>query len=282
LGTTGQLGQAIQRQFSQQGKDLIAVGRDRCDFTQPESMRQLLREIQPQTIINCAAYTAVDRAESEPQLAQTINATAPQILAAEAAQMGAFLVHFSTDYVFDGQQCRPYTEEDTPNPLNQYGKSKHQGETAIAASCCQYLTLRTSWVYGAYGHGNFVKTMIRLGKEREELRVVDDQIGTPTWTGDLAHLITQIPPDFTGLYHYSNSGVASWYDFAVTIFAEARNLGVSLALKRVVPIPTSEYPTAAQRPAYSVLSSQSLMQQLDHIPPHWQSSLNQMLKNYLG
>ncbi|MDB9312643.1 dTDP-4-dehydrorhamnose reductase [Spirulina sp. CS-785/01] len=286
LGTTGQLGQAVQRAFSQAGKELVkelvTVGRDRCDFTQPDQIRQLVRNLQPQSIINCAAYTAVDRAESEPQLATTINATAPQILAEEAEQVGATLVHFSTDYVFDGHHHLPYTETDPPNPLGQYGKSKREGEQAILATCSQSLILRTSWVYGAYGHGNFVKTMLRLGKEREKLRVVEDQIGTPTWTGDLAALVTQLPPDFTGLYHYSNSGVASWYDFAVAIFAEARNLGLSFPLQQIIPIPTSEYPTAAQRPAYSVLSSQSLIQALDHIPPHWRSSLQKMLKNYFS
>lgn len=279
IGKRGQLGEAVQQRFTAQNVDFIAVGRDTLDVAQPEQIRQVVQEIKPQRIINCAAYTAVDKAESEPELAKRVNGTAPGILAQEAAKIGAFLVHFSTDYVFDGQKNIPYTEEDQPKPLSVYGRTKRQGEEEVLGNCDRALILRTSWVYGNGQTGNFVKTMLRLGKEREELRVVYDQIGAPTWTQDLADLLGYIPPDLTGLYHYSNSGVASWYDFAVEIFTEAQKLGFPLKIQQVVPILTPEYPTPAQRPQYSLLSSAALLKPLNLIAPHWRKSLQKMLRS---
>jgi dTDP-4-dehydrorhamnose reductase len=246
-------------------------------------------------IVNAAAYTAVDKAESEPELAYAINGTAPGVMAAAAQRLGAPLIHISTDYVFDGSKSSPYVETDATNPIGAYGKSKLAGETEIQSLADQqanfrYVILRTAWVYGVRGKGNFVKTMLRLGGEREEVRVVADQAGTPTWAADIAQAISALsqqflssePPD-SGIYHFSNIGITSWYDFAVAIFEEAKSLGVPLNLKRVVPITTPEYPTPAQRPAYSVLANQKIQRLLQSTAPQWRQSLRQMLTElYLG
>ncbi len=281
LGKTGQLGRAVAAALAGGDRPLVALGRAELDLNNTANLTPQLAAYAPAWVINCAAYTAVDRAEQEPELAQQINGHAPGLLAAAVAQIGARLIHISTDYVFDGAQGRPYRESDPPNPLNIYGRSKWAGEQAIlAAGGDRSLILRTSWLYGASGPGNFVTTMLRLGRERSEVRVVADQVGSPTYAGDLAavirHLLTT--DDISGLYHYSNSGVASWYDFAVAIFEEARALAIPLQLETVQPITTAEYPTAAQRPAYSVLASQALSQRLGGPPPHWRTSLRQMLR----
>ncbi len=280
IGSTGQLGQELQQTISPYGK-AIAVGRDRIDLAQPDNLRQLLKEIQPQLIVNAAAYTAVDKAESEPELATATNTTAPGILAEVAQQLGTFLIHISTDYVFDGRQSHPYRETDTTNPLGVYGQTKLAGEQAVRQNCEHHLILRTAWVYGSYGKSNFVKTMLRLGGEREEIRVVADQIGSPTWARDLAqaiaHLIPQLTPEIAGTYHYTNSGVASWYDFAQAIFEEAKQLSFPLKVQRVIPITTADYPTPAQRPAYSVLACERISKVLGTPPPHWRLALRQML-----
>jgi dTDP-4-dehydrorhamnose reductase len=231
-------------------------------------------------VINAAAYTAVDQAQKEPETARMINAIAPTILAQEVQKLKALLIHVSTDYVFDGSKNHPYTEDDLTNPLSIYGESKLAGEQGIKENCQSYLILRTAWVYGAYGKSNFVKTMLRLGSEREEVRVVTDQIGTPTWAFNIADAIAQLTslrPN-TGIYHYTNSGVASWYDFAVAIFEEAKQL-VPLKIQRVIPITTSEYPTPAQRPTYSVLSYRKISSVLNTYPPHWREGLRQMIKS---
>lgn len=281
LGSCGQLGQELQQELAF-CENVIAVRRTEVDLAQPETIRQVMAEVQPKLVINAAAYTAVDQAEAEPELAIAINATAPGILAQEAQTRGAFLIHLSTDYVFDGRQSHPYQEPDPTNPLNIYGQSKLAGEAAIRAASSCYIILRTAWVYGTYGKGNFVKTMLRLGAQREEVRVVADQIGSPTWTGDLAQAIAQLiptlTPDLTGIYHYTNSGVASWYDFAVAIFEEAKALGFPLIVQHVTPITTADYPTPAQRPAYSVLSCAKITAALGTHPPHWRQSLRQMLE----
>jgi dTDP-4-dehydrorhamnose reductase len=278
FGNTGQLGREVEMKLKSIGKNYVALDRDRCDFTQPKSIREAISTYQPDIIINCAAYTAVDKAENERNTANTINGKAVEILAEEAAQINAFLLHISTDYVFDGTKNTPYTESDRVNPINIYGQSKLLGETQIQENCDRFLILRTSWVYGAYGKGNFVKTMLKLGSERQAIRVVTDQIGSPTWTGDLANIITQIPPDLQGIYHYCNSGVASWYDFAVAIFEEAKLLNFPLKIEQVIPIITDEYPTAAKRPAYSVLSCKKISSTLNIMPPHWRESLRKMLQ----
>ncbi len=281
IGNTGQLGQELQQTLISY-EDIIAVGRPTIDLAQADTLRHLIREVQPQLIINAAAYTAVDKAETETELATAINATAPGVLAQESQKLGAFLIHISTDYVFDGHQSHPYQESDLTNPLSVYGQSKLAGEQAIHENCDRHLILRTSWVYGTYGKSNFVKTMLRLGAEREEIRVVADQIGSPTWTGDIASaiagLIAQLQrPDLSKTYHYTNSGVASWYDFAVAIFEEAQQRSFPLKVQRVIPITTADYPTPAQRPPYSVLSCAKIAKVLETPAPHWRHGLRQML-----
>jgi dTDP-4-dehydrorhamnose reductase len=280
IGSNGQVGKELEQIFASYG-DIISVARPTVDLTQPDTLRNFIRLKQPQIIINAAAYTAVDKAESEPELASAINATASLIIAQESQKLGAFLIHLSTDYVFDGNGYRPYQETDATNPLSVYGKTKLAGEEAIRETCAHHLILRTAWVYGTFGKSNFVKTILRLGAERQEIRVVADQIGSPTWAQDIATVIARIipllTPEISGTYHYTNSGVASWYDFAVAIFEEAQQLGFPLKVERIVPITTAEYPTAARRPAYSVLACGKIAAILGTYPPHWRQRLRQML-----
>ena len=280
-GINGQLGNQLQTPLKKIG-EVSVVGRENLDLVDSNAISQLIGQVQPELIINAAAYTAVDKSEKEPELADAVNRIAPGIMAKEAKKLGATLIHISTDYVFDGSQSRPYTETDLTNPLGIYGKSKLAGEEAIRETEVNHIIIRTAWVYGAYGKGNFVKTMLRLGKDREKLRVVYDQVGCPTWTGDLAEAIAQIIPHLNsqtyGTYHYTNSGAISWYDFAMAIFEEAKKLGFPLEVKRVVPITTAEYPTPAKRPAFSVLNSGKISKVLGNHPPYWLNSLRQMLK----
>ena len=282
IGSNGQVGKELQQILPSYG-DIISVERPTVDLAQPDTLRNLIRSKQPQIIINAAAYTAVDKAESEPELASAINAIAPLIIAQESQKLGAFLIHISTDYVFDGNRYRPYQETDATNPLSIYGKTKLAGEEAIRETCAHHLILRTAWVYGTFGKSNFVKTMLRLGAERQELRIVADQIGSPTWAQDIATVIAQtipqLTPEISGSYHYTNSGIASWYDFAVAIFEEAQQLGFPLKIERIVPITTAKYPTAARRPAYSVLACEKISAILETHPPHWRQRLRQMLKD---
>ena len=279
-GGSGQLAQELQPILLSSG-EVIAVDRTRLDLSQPESIRQAMAQIQPDLVVNAAAYTAVDKAENEPELAHAVNGIAPGIFAEECEKRGASLIHFSTDYVFDGTHGSAYLETDITNPLGTYGKSKLAGEEAIRNAVNRHIIIRTAWVYGNGGKGNFVKTMLRLGKEREEIRVVADQIGSPTWTGDLAaavsQIIPQIKPEIFGTYQYTNSGVCSWYDFAIAIFEEAAQLGFPLKVQRVIPITTAEYPTPAKRPAFSVLSTVKISAILGTYPPHWRQGLRQML-----
>jgi dTDP-4-dehydrorhamnose reductase len=281
-GINGQLGQELQQTLADY--HVIGVGRETLDLTQPDKISQMMDEVRPDLVINAAAYTAVDKAESEPEIAKATNAIAPGILAKESQKMGLPLIHISTDYVFDGSQSRPYLDTDTTNPLGVYGQSKLAGEQAIRESCNLHIILRTAWVYGVGGKGNFVKTMLKLFAEREELRVVADQVGSPTWTGDLASAIAQLLPqlsqEIAGTYHYTNSGVASWYDFAVAIFEEAKQLGFPLKVQRIIPITTADYPTPARRPAYSVLYCGKIAAVLGTHPPHWRQALRQMLAEY--
>ena len=252
-GAKGQLGQELQPLMAPLGEVIIA-DRTVVDLSQTETLYDQVATLEPDVIVNAAAYTAVDKAESEMALAQTVNGAAPGILGQVARDRQGFLFHVSTDYVFNGSQGRPYRETDPTDPLGAYGTSKLAGEQAIAQTAPQNsAVIRTAWVYGTGGTGNFVKTMVRLGENRPELRVVADQIGSPTWTGDLAGAIAQLIPqrseDLAGTYHYTNSGAASWYDFAVAIFEEAKILGADLAIQQVVPITTADYPTPAQRPS---------------------------------
>ena len=296
-GLNGQVGQELQRTLAPLG-EVIGAGRETLDLAQPASLRQLISTISPDVIVNAAAYTAVDKAETETELAHAINAVAPQILAEEAQRLGAALIHISTDYVFDGRKNTPYTEDNATNPLSVYGKSKLLGEegirkigvSATAPKALRYIILRTAWVYGTCGKSNFVKTMLRLFAEREEVRVVADQVGTPTWARDIANaiatLLPQLSPEqaqeapITGIYHFTNSGMSSWYDFAIAIFEEAKLLGFPLKVQRIVPITTAEYPTPAQRPAYSVLSGKKVSAALGTHPPYWRDGLRQMLREF--
>ena len=279
IGAKGQVGQELQVTLPFLG-EVISIGREELDLTNSEKIGQLIREIHPDYLVNAAAYTAVDKAETEPDLAYSINATAPKIMAESAEKIQAKFLHISTDYVFDGRKNTPYLETDLTNPLGVYGQSKLRGEEEIKTVNSQAIILRTAWVYGSYGKSNFVKTMLRLGKEREELKVVVDQVGSPTWSKDIATAITQLLINVdnpTGIYNFTNSGVASWFDLTKAIFEEAKISGIPLKIQRVIPITTAEYPTPAVRPAYSVLSSQKISQQLGYIPPYWRDSLKAML-----
>jgi dTDP-4-dehydrorhamnose reductase len=289
IGSGGQVGQELQKTLPAIGA-VTCVSRSELDLTQLEQIRNLLHAVQPDLVVNAAAYTAVDKAESEPELANLINGDAPRIMAEAVQSIGSALIHISTDYVFDGNNSVPYTETDRPNPMGAYGRSKLLGEQGIQQVSAnspdfRYAILRTAWVYGALGKGNFAKTMLRLGAERDEVRVVVDQVGTPTWTGDIAAAITTLGTQFIspseasphGIYHFTNSGITSWYDFAVAIFEEAEAIGFPLKLQRVVPITTPEYPTPTQRPAYSALAWQKIAARLPSYPPHWRQGLRQML-----
>ena len=283
-GITGQVGQELQRTLTSVG-EVIGVDRHSLDLTQPKQIRARIKEIKPDVIVNAAAYTAVDKSESESELAMAINATAPTQMAIAAREIGAKLLHISTDYVFNGRNHTPYLETDATDPLGVYGESKLQGENGVIKNCDRHLILRTAWVYGSRGHGNFVKTMLRLGKERSELKVVADQVGSPSWSYDIALAITQLigkslKDDICGIFNYTNSGVASWYDLAVATFAEAEELGFPLKIERVLPISTAEFPTPTERPAYSVLSKAKITAAIGVYPPYWRDSLRKMLMEW--
>jgi dTDP-4-dehydrorhamnose reductase len=286
-GAGGQVGQELVRVLRNSPEvELRAYDRTSLDLTQPQALADQVTAFRPQVIVNAAAYTAVDKAEAEADLAQAVNALAPGYLAQAATQVGASLVHISTDYVFDGTQSVPYQEDSPCHPLGVYGLTKLAGEQAAVKGCDRSLILRTAWVYGAKGKGNFAKTILRLAQERDSLRVVYDQVGTPTWAYDIAHaianLLPQLGPETYGTYHFTNSGVASWYDFAVAIVEETRALGVPLTLNQIEPITTADYPTPARRPAYSVLSGEKIAGMLGTTPPHWRQSLRHMLAEFYG
>ena len=257
LGCQGQIGQELQHTLPSLGQ-VIAWSRRDIDLMDINSIIPVIAKQRPDVIVNAAAYTAVDKAESEPELAYRINAIAPGKIAQAATVCDAQLVHISTDYVFDGHHNQPYQIDAITNPIGIYGQSKRKGELAVQAATQSYAIVRTAWVYGAKGKDNFVKTMLRLGAEQTVVRVVYDQAGTPTWSYDIAQSITALIPQLNestfGIYHCTNSGTASWYDFAVAIFEEARVLGCSLRLNYVQPITSAQYPTSTKRPAYSVLA----------------------------
>jgi dTDP-4-dehydrorhamnose reductase len=287
VGADGQVGQELQRVLHPLG-ELHLFNRQSLDLSQPDRIAETLETIQPGVIVNVAAYTAVDKAESEPELAHMINAIAPTQLAKTAQALNIPLIHISTDYVFDGTKGSPYQPTDSTHSMSVYGASKLKGEEGIQENCDHHYILRTAWVYGSYGKSNFVKTILRLGAERSELKVVADQIGTPTWARSIAETISKLiltldsTPAPSGIYHFTNSGVASWYDFAIAIFEEARSLGFPLKIEQVVPITTADYPTPAQRPNYSVLSLQEIMPILGGAPLHWRAALRLMLKEWQG
>lgn len=281
LGKNGQVGWELRRTLAPLGQ-VIAMDQRDLDFTKPDEIRTQIRRIKPNLIVNAAAYTAVDRAEEEPDLAMMINAIAPGVLAEEAKILGAPLVHYSTDYVFDGTKKTPYTEEDKPSPLNIYGITKLEGERAIQAVNGNYLIFRTSWVYGMRG-SNFLLTILQLAKERDELRIVNDQIGAPTWCRMLAEATALILArgyerleGKWGLYHLTAGGKASWFDFAETILAS--ELVKERRIIRLLPCSSSEYNVRARRPKNSVLSNNYLEKNFNIALPLWQDCFNMAAK----
>lgn len=273
-GAAGQLGRALAA-TAPAGTQVIACDRAALDITDATAVQRMVGEAAPDLIINAAAYTAVDRAESEEPLALAINGTAVGYLAQAAQATGARLVQLSTDFVFDGTASTPYAVAAEPNPISAYGRTKLAGERAAGAEA---LIVRTAWVHAA-GGANFVHTMLRLMNERDEVRVVADQIGTPTWATGLARTIwTLAERRETGIWHHTDSGVASWYDFAVAIMEEGRALRLIETPCRVIPIATADYPTPARRPAFSVLDKSRTAAALGTPAPHWRMNLWQMLR----
>lgn len=276
-GTNGQVGWELERTLAPLG-EVLACDRAGLDLADSDRIRAVVREARPEIIVNAAAYTAVDKAEAEPELAMAINGTAPGVLAEEAKRTGALLVHYSTDYVFDGAKDTPCTEDDPPNPCNAYGRSKLAGERAIRAAGCRHLILRTSWVYGLRGH-NFLRTMLRLAAERDELRVVADQFGAPTWSRMIAEataLALASPDPAEGLFHLACGGETTWFGFTEAILAGTRTQ--RQREPRLVPISASEYPLPAKRPASSRLDCTRLMRETGLRLPHWQTALDLCLR----
>lgn len=281
-GATGQVGWELARTLLPLG-EVVAVNRTQADLADLNVLRSVIQQHKPDVIVNPAAYTAVDKAETETALAHTINAEAPGVLAEEAKKIGALLVHYSTDYVFDGTKNLPYTEEDTTNPSNIYGQSKLAGEQAIQSVAGDYLILRTSWVYASRGN-NFLKTILRLAAEREELKIVADQIGSPTWARLIAettaHIVRQtmlerqLSSFNSAVYHLTSSGQTSWHGFAQKIVDIVREQGkLGLKNRAIHPIPTTDYPLPAKRPANSRLSTNRLEQQFGLSLPTWDNAL---------
>jgi len=279
-GANGQLGYSLQR-VAPAGVEVIALDRTQFDLSAPDSLGQCLRDIKPAAVINAAAYTAVDRAESDAELAFVVNAQAPLMIAQYCQTEAIPLIQVSTDFVFDGAVGRPYSPASETSPLGVYGQSKLQGEANVLDACDSAYVVRTGWVYCEHG-ANFVKTMLRLGRERDALSVVADQIGTPTYAGNLAAMIWQLleqRPE-NRIYHFSDAGVASWYDFAVAIFSEAAAIGLLVRAPKVTPIKAVDYPTPAARPAYSVLDKSQTWSELGVDAIHWRDALTVMLGAY--
>ncbi|UVL12731.1 dTDP-4-dehydrorhamnose reductase [Pseudomonas atacamensis] len=291
LGKNGQVGWELQRSLAPLG-ELVALDRHSVDglsgdLSDLESLRATIRQVKPNVIVNAAAYTAVDKAESETELADRVNALASGVMAEEAASLGAWLVHYSTDYVFSGQGLAPWQETDAVTPVNHYGASKLAGEQAIIASGCKHLIFRTSWVYGARGN-NFAKTMLRLAKDRETLSVIADQIGAPTGADLIADVtaltIQQVlrRPELAGLYHLAAAGEVSWHGYASHVIDFAKAQGEELAVTTVNPIETTAYPTPARRPLNSRLNTQKLRDNFSLHLPDWQSGVTRMLREVLN
>lgn len=291
LGKNGQVGWELQRALAPLG-EVVALDRSGhntntvlCgDLSNLEGLRQTIAGLKPDVIVNAAAYTAVDKAESEPELAQLINAYAPKTLAEEAKKINALLVHYSTDYVFSGEGEAPWYEKDEPAPVNQYGQSKLEGEQAIQESGCKYLIFRTSWVYAAKGN-NFAKTMLRLASERQSLSVINDQVGAPTGAELIAdctaHAIHQSirNSNLLGLYHLTASGQTTWYEYAKVVIEHAQSMGIKLAVEEVVAITTADYPTPATRPHNSRLDTTKFCESFNLILPQWQDGVIRMLND---
>ncbi|WP_341677882.1 dTDP-4-dehydrorhamnose reductase [Niveibacterium sp. SC-1] len=292
LGKGGQVGWELQRSLAPLG-ELVAVdfdSSDLCgDFTRPDAVADTVRQVAPQLIVNAAAHTAVDKAESEPDLVRTINATTPGVIAREAAKLGARLVHYSTDYVFDGSGAAPRDEQAQTSPLSVYGETKLEGEALIREARCAHFIFRTSWVYAARG-GNFAKTMLRLARERERLTVIDDQIGAPTGADLLADVTAHAvrtaaaaaPGALDGTYNLVAGGETSWHGYATYVIDLARQLGEELKVSEIAPVPTSAFPTPAKRPHNSRLSTQKLQAAFGLVPPPWQVGVERLLVEILG
>ena len=292
LGKNGQVGWELQRALAPLGEvvalDFDSPGPLSADFSKPESLAATVRAVAPQIIVNAAAHTAVDKAESEPDLARALNATSPAVLAREAAACGAWLLHYSTDYVFDGSGDVPWGEDSPTGPLNVYGATKLEGEEAIRASGCQHLILRTSWVYSARG-GNFAKTMLKLARERDRLTVIADQFGAPTGADLLADLSAHmlrtalLRPDVAGTYHAVNAGQTSWHGYACHVIEFARALGqpIKVLPDAIEPVPSSAFVTAAKRPGNSRMNTRKLRDTFGLALPSWQSGADRMLSEVL-
>ncbi len=287
FGKNGQLGWELQRSLAALG-EVIALDRhsaEHCgDLSNLQGLTDTIREVAPDIIVNAAAHTAVDKAESDAELARTINALAPATLALEAQRCNAWLIHYSTDYVFDGSGDLAWKESDATGPLNVYGKTKLEGEQAIQKSACKHLIFRTSWVYGARG-GNFAKTMLRLSQERDELNIINDQIGAPTGADLLADITAhairtvQQKPELAGLYHVAAAGETSWHGYAKLVVEYAQNAGISMWMtpEDVLPVPTSAFPTAAKRPLSSRLDTTKFKNNFGLHLPDWQAGVTRML-----
>lgn len=285
FGKTGQVGWELQRALAPLG-NVIALdvhSKEYCgDFSNPEGIAQTVRSIKPDVIVNAAAHTAVDKAESEPEFAQLLNAASVEAIAKEAAQIGAWVVHYSTDYVFPGDGETPWRETDATAPLNVYGQTKLDGEKVLQAHCAKHLIFRTSWVYAGKGN-NFAKTMLRLAKERTELSVINDQVGAPTGAELLAdctaHAIRTalVKPEVAGLYHLVASNTTTWYEYAALVFAQAREAGIELAIEKLNAVPTSAYPTPAKRPQNSRLNTEKFQRNFDLVLPSWDVGVKRML-----
>lgn len=290
FGKNGQLGWELQRSLAPLG-DVIALGRldQPCgDFTKPRDIAATVRSIAPDVIVNASAYTAVDKAETDAATASAVNATTPGVLAETASDLGAWLIHYSTDYVFNGSGTKPWCEDDAVDPLNEYGRGKLAGEQAIRRTRCRHLIFRTSWLYGAHG-ANFAKTMLRLAQERDELRVIDDQVGAPTGADLLADVTAHAlrssmrEPKLGGTYHVAAAGETSWHGYARHVLMRARTLGlpIKVAEQSIVAISTDSYPTPAKRPANSRLDTQKLRSTFELRLPAWQDGVNRMLAELL-
>lgn len=278
-GAGGQLGQALTHISGHYPQvSFCFADSNRADITQKQTLTTIFGQVKPDVVINAAAYTAVDKAESEPEKADLINHIGARNLTEVCAEFSAKLIHISTDFVFDGQKKSPYTEQDQPNPQSVYGATKLEGEKAVLSVLPDAVIVRTSWVYSSFGH-NFMKTMLRLAQDRDELSVVNDQMGTPTHAVDLAKALLVIAEaigqdkniDYGGVYHFSNKGACSWYDFALKIF-ELQNISI-----KVNAIPTSQFPTPAKRPAYSVLDKSKIREVFGVKPPQWELGLQQAI-----
>jgi dTDP-4-dehydrorhamnose reductase len=292
-GALGQIGSDLTRLLPALG-DVVSVDLAEMDLTRSDEIRRVFGEVRPDVVVNAAAHTAVDKAETEPELARLVNAVAPGVMAEELKRTGGLLVHYSTDYVFDGAKPGAYTEEDRPNPLSVYGSTKWEGERAIAASGVPHLILRTSWIYGARGK-NFLLTMLRLFEERDELKIVNDQIGAPTWCTWVAEVTARmlgvcfenernrarLADHWSGTYHVTAAGVTSWFGFASAI-RDLRYAGAASAGPRLLPIPSTEYPVPARRPANSVLSNAKLDARFGVEQVPWDTMLAQCMRDILS